>query len=461
MSAAYELRRAGYRCIILEARHRAGGRNWTLRGDDTVEELGHPAQRCTFDNGLYFNPGPARIPGHHQALLGYCRQFDVPLEVFVNANRNTYFHDQQAFDAQPVTARRVHHDSAGHIAELLAKAIKRDALDEELSPEDKGRMLGFLRGVGDLDHSLSYRGSARAGYTRAPGAGPETGVVREPLSLTDLLDSTFWHWHLHFEKTFEQQATILQPVGGMDRIGAAFQRQVGDLIRFGAEVRKIHQTEHEVRVGYVDRTTGETREASAEYCICTIPLKVLARVDANFSPGFKQAIDRSVYAPTCKLAWQAKRRFWERDHAIYGSISWTNREITQVWYPSNGFHAGKGVLIGAYNFYPESIGFGRTSPQIRDHAARASLQLLHPGTSELLEHPISVAWQNVPYSRGGWVYWDDQTQNGDYRRLNEPDGRLYLCGEHLSYLTAWQEGAVLSAHRVAETLHTRVSSTTG
>src|SRR5438128_241476 len=39
MTAAYELTKAGYECRILEARSRAGGRNWTLRGGDRAEEI--------------------------------------------------------------------------------------------------------------------------------------------------------------------------------------------------------------------------------------------------------------------------------------------------------------------------------------------------------------------------------------------------------------------------------------
>jgi len=31
LAAAYELGKAGYHCTILEARDRAGGRNWTVR----------------------------------------------------------------------------------------------------------------------------------------------------------------------------------------------------------------------------------------------------------------------------------------------------------------------------------------------------------------------------------------------------------------------------------------------
>src|SRR3982750_1484267 len=35
--AAYELRKAGFECTLLEARERPGGRNWTVRNGSTVE----------------------------------------------------------------------------------------------------------------------------------------------------------------------------------------------------------------------------------------------------------------------------------------------------------------------------------------------------------------------------------------------------------------------------------------
>ena len=39
LTACYELQRAGYDCMVLEARSRAGGRTWTIRGNDQVEEI--------------------------------------------------------------------------------------------------------------------------------------------------------------------------------------------------------------------------------------------------------------------------------------------------------------------------------------------------------------------------------------------------------------------------------------
>src|SRR5450756_331788 len=53
MTAALELRKAGYHVQILEFNSRAGGRNWTLRGGDTFTELGGFRQTCEFEQGLY------------------------------------------------------------------------------------------------------------------------------------------------------------------------------------------------------------------------------------------------------------------------------------------------------------------------------------------------------------------------------------------------------------------------
>ena len=61
LTAAYELERAGYRVTVIEASHRVGGRNLTVRSGDVIDELGQK-QVCEFDDhpDLYFNTGPAQ-----------------------------------------------------------------------------------------------------------------------------------------------------------------------------------------------------------------------------------------------------------------------------------------------------------------------------------------------------------------------------------------------------------------
>jgi len=86
MTAALELSKAGYKVEVLEFNSRPGGRNWTLRGGDSFTELGGMTQACEFEQGLYLNPGPWRIPYHHRAVLDYCKRLGVALEPFIQLN---------------------------------------------------------------------------------------------------------------------------------------------------------------------------------------------------------------------------------------------------------------------------------------------------------------------------------------------------------------------------------------
>ncbi len=462
MTAAYELRKAGYDCQVLEARDRAGGRCQTIRGGDVIKEF-ESEQTCDFDEDLYFNPGPARIPYHHTALLGYCKEFGVPLQVRVNENRAAYFQDDKAFDGQPILNRRVVNDSRGYISELLAKAISQKSLDQEISDLDQERLMAFVKSFGSLGSDYRYTGGSRAGYTTGPGAGEVAGEKFAPLGLSELLSSAFWDYKLHFGEGYTQAATMLQPVGGMDQIAQAFEREVGDLIEYGAEVSEIRKTPEGVRIVYKNSVSGEEKALEADYAICTFPLPVLALVDADFSPEVKAAIEvgKDSYANAVKVAFQADRRFWEEDYNIYGGISWTEKDITQIWYPSTGFQGDKGILVGAY-IWDNPIGnvWGTLSPEQRLAKAIEDGTAIHPNYAQEVSagSGVTIAWEKVPYSRGGWAEWEDEQREGAYKVLLQPDGPIFLAGEHLSYITGWQEGAVRSALVAVEGIASQVQS---
>src|ERR1700684_3267944 len=175
MTAAYELRNAGYQVQVLEYNARAGGRNWSLRGGDSYTELGGFTQHCEFEKDLYINPGPWRIPYHHRGMLSYCKRLGVPLEVFVQLNYNAYLHSSQAFGGKPQRFREIKADYQGHVDELLAKATRQNALDASVSKEDQEKLLDSLREWGTLDKNYAYvasdRGSDRRGYAKEPGGG--------------------------------------------------------------------------------------------------------------------------------------------------------------------------------------------------------------------------------------------------------------------------------------------------
>jgi monoamine oxidase len=236
MTAAYELRNAGYRVQVLEYNARAGGRNWSLRGGDTYTELGGFTQHCQFDQGLYINPGPWRIPYHHRGILGYCKRLGVALEPFFQVNYNAYLHSSEAFGGQPRRYREIKADYQGHVAELLAKATQQNALDASVSKEDQEKLLESLRDWGALDRNYGYvasnDSSERRGYQKNPGGGLSARPIpSKPIGLADILHSGLWEG-IPTGDTFDMQTALFQPVGGMGRIGEAFGRELGPLIRY-------------------------------------------------------------------------------------------------------------------------------------------------------------------------------------------------------------------------------------
>ena len=448
MTAAYELARAGYECKVIEATRKAGGRNVTFRGGDVVRETGG-MQTVDFDPDpdLYFNAGPARLPYHHEAILDYCRKFGVELEPIINDNRGAFFQDDRVFGGKPVRNRQLVNDTRGAIAELLAKAVGKGTLDEDLSLIDRNRFLDFVSRFGDLREDRTYAGSGRSGHQQAPGAGLQApGKALEPLATENILKLPFWEYQLHFGESFNQAATMLQPRGGMDRIADAFAERVGPMIRYGATVTRIHRSGDGARIVYADER-GNEQALEADFVVCTIPFSVLVGIETDFSPEVRQAVHACGYAKAAKAGLQARRRFWELDDRIYGGISWLNDDITQIWYPSAGFGRQKGILVGAY-IWTDLIGqrFGAQSFEDRIHAVIAQGSKIHPTIGADIESGVSIAWANVPHQLGAWAEWSPDERSTVYPAVTRPDGPFHFAGEHISYLTGWQEGAALSAH---------------
>ena len=444
LSAAYELGKAGYDCTILEARERVGGRNWSIRRGTRIEMNDGTRQVCEFDPEMYWNAGPARIPSAHQAVLGYCKDLGVALEIEINTSRGTRLYNPDANGGKPVEMRQAHNDVRGEISELLGKALNRGALDQELTAQDKERMIAFLQTYGDLTPDLVFKGSTRSGYRSLPAAGEEAGERRDPVPLGTLFDIDLWSAVL-FEEGFDFQATMFQPVGGMDRIPAAFAKKLGPVVRTMSEVTAIKRRNNGVAVAYTDKRSGKRNAVDAAYCIVTIPLKVLDPIDNDFSSTCRAAIRGIEYGNAVKIAWQS-RRFWEIDDQIYGGISWVKGPTALVWYPSDRLFSQKGILLGGYVSRGEVDALAAKPLREQFELSRAAIEGLHPGRSRELEKPMAIAWSKVPHSLGiGARYKTDRDPN--YAVLSEPDGPFYFAGEHLSHVGAWQEGAMLSARR--------------
>jgi len=456
LSAAYELKKLGYTCSLLEARQRIGGRCWSIRKGTSHSETSNESQTADFDDGLYFNAGPSRIPHHHELTLHYCKELGVELEVYNNINESAYFYSEGKGELsnKKIRIREIHNDIRGYSSELLTKAIDQKSLDLEMSSEDVSKVVEYLRAEGGLDIDKLYKPSSRRGY-KEPPAGTRSGKVGEAHSLANLIQSGLMDPDFYnvAEYTYELQMTLLQAKGGMDRIAKAFERKLENSIQTGCEVIKINNREKSVDITY--RKDGTVHEAKGDYCICTLPLPVLSNIEHNFSSDVSRATDFIPYIATGKIGLQFKRRFWEEDENIFGGITHTNNELTQIFYPSNDYLSKKGVLIGYYNFNDKAKRTGTLSHNERELLALKKGRLIHPQYDAEFEKSFSVSWHLTPYSLGGWAVYNKEERNTHYKSLINGDGNVYFAGEHTSYLNAWMAGAFESARVSVASIYSR------
>jgi monoamine oxidase len=452
--SAYELRKLGYEVTLLEARERPGGRNWTGRKGTVVEFVDGTKQTIAWEEGNYQNLGPARLPSTHWTMLGYVRELGVPMEVEINTSRSTLLENDKADGGAVIPQRKAINDTRGHVSELLSKCIAHGALDADLTSEDRQRMTEFLKVYGPLDASGTYVGSDRAGYKVTPGAGSQVAVDDVPLDMHTLLDADFWGGLL-YEEAWDWQATMMQPVGGMDQIPYAFAKSLGSIIQYSSPVTAIRKTAKGVAISYTHN--GTAKQVEAAYCICAMPFSILQKTPNDFSPAVKAVIDGSTMGRSLKIPWEA-RRFWEQDYNIYGGLSFVMQGPSPIWYPSARLFSKTGIVVSGYMDEEQVPGFSSLTMEQKFAASRASIEKLHPGHGKELTDPIFCGWKYIKWNEGSWIATYGTGKQG-YDVVTEPDGPIYFAGDTISHVVGWQEGAALSAKRAVQMISDRVKTT--
>ncbi len=452
LAVAWELQKLGYDVRILEARDRVGGVSHTIRRGTEETDLDGRHQLCTFDEGLYFNAGPWRVPHVHGAVMDYCRELGVPLEIFVNETDASYLY-YEGDDLGPLSGRRVRlrevkADVRGQAAELIAKVLDQGQLDLPLSEEDRDRFLSFLIADGYLSQDdLVYR------------AGNARGSEEDPHPLSALLQAGFGSRVRSVDASLTRPP-VFQPVGGMDQIPRAFERVLPGRITFRAEVLRIRQTEDEVRVVYRDLASGAEREETADYLVSCLPLSVLSKIDAELDPELAETVRTTPYNTAAKIGLQMRRRFWEEDDGIYGGPTYTNLPLGQFAFPSNGYLEPKGVVLGFYG-NGSIAGLVEKSNEERIRHVIDTAGRIHPQLHEEFENGYCQFWERIRYSEGAYAGGGGGGGGGRLERLRTPDGRIFIGCAAASTAPAWMEGAFSAAWAAVEAVHERAMATSG
>lgn len=464
--AAYELMKAGYDVTVLEARDRVGGHAFTVRNGATSEEYGKGKQVCDWPEGMWFDAGPSRVPFYHRGFFHYCSEFNIPLMDHKNLDLNGYVYAEGidgALDGKKMRLHELQADMAGYTSQYLATAFDQPALDENLTADDIELWRNYLVNWGILEgQDFKYGPSDHRGYTVIPDTQSD-GKIANPYPLKDLLPfaaATLQSagGYLAATATFDWQTTLVKPKNGVGELfEVGYKKALGDRLHLNSPVTEIHQDENGVRVVYTDKASGQDKELTGDYIMCNIPLSVLIKMNADFSSDFTTAMRSVPYDMALRMGIGFKRRFWEEDDWIYGGQSFSNiSELGILSYPDDNYNAKGGAMLAMYNFDTDAAHVSSLPYDERVELALKYGSKIHPQMRDEFISGFSVAWHLEPYSLGAWPSYTDRTRAEVMPVLQEPDGRIYLVGEHLSYVNAWMEGAVQAAWLQVDKLHKRV-----
>ncbi len=417
LAAAVDLRENGARVIVLEARDRIGGRVWTLRdgfvagqhaeaGGDLIEEGQEEIRRLAVKLGLELAPilrrgfsfvgrGPDGRPRPRIGPGGGpWKQLSELLESWI---RDFCLAERQW-------------DSV--IAKTLAQVSVAEWLDQvKAGGELRARVLG-LRGFFLADpRDLSLLALVDQLASEIPGRG-----------------------RMHRIK------------GGNDRLVSGLADILGVRVHRRTELLAVSQTPDTVRAT-VRSADGAQSQMTADYVILTLPATTLRDIafEPPLPPRQREAIRQLRYGRATRTLLQFERRFWRKGG--WPKAFGTMLPIGALWDGNEEQPGREGIL--------SLLAGGSASEETRVVTERGieglvdSLEWLGAAGVPLLASR-QVCWEDDPWARGGYAYFDPLFDPALRGWLGRPHGRVLFAGEHTSF--RWQgymNGAVESGLRAA------------
>jgi len=424
--AALELQSAGHEVTILEAQLHPGGRVHTIR-----EGL---------SDDLYAEAGAGRIPQNHDVTMAWVKHFGLELEPFY-----------------PTDLAQVALIKGKRVILPADKPVDMSLVPLNLTPEE--RKVG-LSGLDNLYYGELAK-TAIGNHIREDWP-PEIAKLGD-ISMSDFLrqhgasEDAIHYMLLGFEQNaaldyikdiYNHNSPLSKIKGGNDQLPRAFAAKLTEVIRYGCAVEHIERSDKGVHVSY--RQMGMLDHVEADAAICTIPYTVLRRIPVTpeWSPGKRNAINKTYYGPTVRTTYQVSSRYWE----VAGLNGFgTSDKNFEVWHPTYG-KPGKRGLLQAYNYerYADKLDALNESESVE--RVIADMDEVHPGLRSNLETVVIKSWTTDPWQRGAFTMYDPG-QMKMYSEICKPDGRVWFAGEHASGWPGWMQGALTSGIKAAREIN--------
>ncbi len=420
LTAAIELREAGWGVTVFEARPRPGGRVYTIR-DPFL-------QRQHAEGGGEF------IDTTHHRIRAYARRFDLPLEVIDRG----YDRLDDVFFRKG--RRRRGYRSLGKQGRRQTNRFwnRIESLAEPLDPFDPAaRGARYDRmSIVDLMDEVGVAGAARSVLIR--DFEDEYAAHPGQTSLLMALTAERAAW-----SQGEAGVEKFRIRGGNARLTYAMARSLGPAVRY---LEPVGQIAHDF--GGVEVTTPQGTY-TADQLVLAVPLPAARRIE--FSPALRtrlrEAINQIPYGTTVKTVIQYSSRAWKKQ-GLTGSAISDIPSVGSVWEATDQQKGKAGILI-SYASAGRGARAAKLPKRARLAASSKGMRKVFPEVAGRRVRAVSVPWPDFPLSGGAYIAYGPGQIDPYFTDMQEPNGRIWFAGEHLDPTFGYMESAIRSGSRVA------------
>lgn len=424
LACAHELKAAGYKVTVIEARGRVGGRVLSFKD---------------FIDGKNVEGGAELIGSNHPTWVALAEKFGLKfLDVSPEDDLNMPIHlgGMLLDDDQ---AAKIYEEMEAALSTMNADAEAIDAEQPWISPRaselDRKTLADWLKGlpVSDLVRKLT-----------AIQIGSDNAIANDRASYLCMLAAVkggggekYW-----------TDSEVYRCEGGNDQLAKRLAEAIGpENIRLRLPVETIR---YESDGAVITCTDGRTIEC--DDVVLAAPPSVWHRI--TFAPGLPESLKPQM-GTAVKYLSAVKKRFWKDDERSQYAV--TDGAISQTWELTDA-QADEPTTAGliAFSGGPQAEACLKFAKEERDARYAAEYEKIYPKFAENFLQSRMMDWPNDPFTLAGYSFPAPGQVTTLGPILHKGLGRLHFCGEHTCYkFVGYMEGGLNSGVSLAKRLAVR------
>ena len=428
LSCAYELDKAGYNVLLIEASSRPGGRISTYR--------------TTFSDNLYSEMGAEYVDSSDTYIHKYCKMFGLNVlpakqydGVYVKGQRLSIEGLKSGKETLPYKGThegKLFGQEVKYIQKWIDLVKQKGVSSPEVQALDTRSVEDILKEGGATNDIIDL-------YTYA-NATEETTLPSKMSALQMVLSNTR-------TSSFSENTVEGRIFGGNDQLPKMFAKKLGTKILYNRPLQSLDFDSNGVTV-----TVNENQkpvQISAKKCVLAIPTTILKNININpgFSPEKMKCIKDQQYGHAMKIAMQYKERFWGNKKSI-GQRVFTDTPLRRVYHFSIDQPGPRGILL-SFTSGEDAKKLGKLDNSKRLEIAKSTCKNIWRESERFWEKGVVKYWNEDPWAKASYSF-DAVGQQSFRKILAKPEGPVFFAGEHTAIQRASMNGAIESGLRVVE-----------